>query len=115
MEEKQIKNLFKKLVNDQKSVFFSADKINQTLLNKGRKSIYEKDKVFYNLLKKIDDKDVIYDKEEKRIPFYTPFTPQRKDIDRSTLFSLNGPIQFFMRILHICSFLLNLLLTLNLL
>ena len=94
MEEKQIKNLFKKLVNDQKSVFFSADKINQTLLNKGRKSIYEKDKVFYNLLKKIDDKDVIYDKEEKRIPFYTPFTPQRKDIDRSTLFSLNGPIQF---------------------
>ena len=95
MEEKQIKNLFKKLVNDQKSVFFSADKINQTLLNKGRKSIYEKDKVFYNLLKKIDDKDVIYDKEEKRIPFYTPFTPQRKDIDRSTLFSLNGPIQFY--------------------
>ena len=95
MEEKQIKNLFKKLVNDQKSVFFSADKINQTLLNKGRKSIYEKDKVFYNFLKKIDDKDVIYDKEEKRIPFYTPFTLQRKDIDRSTLFSLNGPIQFF--------------------
>ena len=95
MEEKQIKNLFKKLVNDQKSVFFSADKINQTLLNKGRKSIYEKDKVFYNLFKKIDDKDVIYDKEEKRIPFYTPFTPQRKDIDRSTLFSLNGPLQFF--------------------
>ena len=95
MEEKQIRNLFKKLVNDQKSAFFSADKINQTLLNKGRKSIYQKDKVFYNLFKKIDDKDVIYDKEEKRIPFYTPFTPQRKDIDRSTLFSLNGPIQFF--------------------
>ena len=95
MEEKQIKNLFKKLVNDQKSVFFSADKINQTLLNKGRKSIYQKDKVFYNLFKKIDDKDEIYDKEKERIPFYTPFTPQKKDIDRSTLFSLNGPMQFF--------------------
>ena len=95
MEEKQIKNLFKKLVNDQKSVFFSADKINQTLLNKGRKSIYQKDKVFYNLFKKIDDKDVIYDKEKERIPFYTPFTPQKKDIDRSTLFSLNDPMQFF--------------------
>ena len=95
MEEKQIKNLFKKLVNDQKSVFFSADKINQTLLNKGRKSVYQKDKVFYNLLKKINDKDVIYDKEKERIPFYTPFTPQKKDIDRSTLFSLNGPMQFF--------------------
>ena len=95
MEEKQIKNLFKKLVNDQKSVFFSADKINQTLLNKGRKSIYQKDKVFYNLFKKIDDNYVIYDKEKERIPFYTPFTPQKKDIDRSSLFSLNGPMQFF--------------------
>ena len=95
MEERQIKNLFKKLVNDQKSVFFSADKINQTLLNKGKKSIYQKDKVFYNLFKKIDDKDVIYDKEKERILFYTPFTPQKKDIDRSTLFSLNGPMQFF--------------------
>ena len=95
MEEKQIKNLFRKLVNDQKSVFFSADKINQTLLNKGRKSIYQKDKVFYNLFKKIDDKDEIYDKEKERIPFYTPFTPQKKDIDQSTLFSLNGPMQFF--------------------
>ena len=95
MEEKQIKNLFKKLVNDQKSVFFSADKINQTLLNKGRKSVYQKDKVFYNLFKKIDDKDEIYDKEKEIIPFYTPFTPQKKDIDRSTLFSLNGPMQFF--------------------
>ena len=95
MEEKQIKNLFKKLVNDQKSVFFSADKINQTLLNKGRKSIYQKDKVFYNLFKKIDDEDEIYDKEKERIPFYTPFTPEKKDIDRSTLFSLNGPMQFF--------------------
>ena len=95
MEEKQIKNLFKKLVNDQKSVFFSADKINQTLLNKGRKSIYQKDKVFYNLFKKIDDKDEIYDKEKERIPFYTPFTSQKKDINRSTLFSLNGPMQFF--------------------
>ena len=95
MEEKQIKNLLKKLENDKKSVFFSADKINQTLLNKGRKSIYQKDKVFYNLFKKINDKDVIYDKEKERIPFYTPFTPQKKDIDRSTLFSLNGPMQFF--------------------
>ena len=95
MEEKQIKNLFRKLINDQKSVFFSADKINQTLLNKGRKSIYQKDKVFYNLFKKIDDKNVIYEKEKERLPFYTPFTPQKKDIDRSTLFSLNGPMQFF--------------------
>ena len=95
MEEKQVKNLFKKLINDQNSVFFSSDKINKTLLNKGRKSLYEKDKVFYNLYKKIENKSIIYDENENRVPFYTPFTPQKKNIDRSTLYSVNGPLQFF--------------------
>ena len=95
MEEKQVKNLFKKLINDQNSVFFSSDKINKTLLNKGRKSLYEKDKVFYNLYKKIENKSIIYVENENRVPFYTPFTPQKKNIDRSTLYSVNGPLQFF--------------------
>ena len=95
MEEKQVKNLFNKLINDQNSVFFSRDKINKTLLNKGRKSPYEKDKVFYNLFKKIKNKNVIYDENENRVPFYTPFIPQKKNIDRSTLFTLSGPMQFF--------------------
>ena len=36
-EKKQLKNLFKKLINDQNSVFYSADRINATLLNKGRR------------------------------------------------------------------------------
>ena len=45
-EQKQLKNLFKKLINDQNSIFYLADRINKTLLNKGRSS-YEKDKVFY--------------------------------------------------------------------
>ena len=78
MEEKQVKNLFNKLIKDQNSVFFSSDRINKTLLNKGRKSNYEKDKVFYNLFKKIENKNVIYDEDENRVPFYTPFTPQKK-------------------------------------
>ena len=42
-EKKQLKNLFQKLINDENSVFYSADKINKTLLNKGKKSSYEKD------------------------------------------------------------------------
>ena len=48
-EQKQVKNLFKKLINDQNSVFYSSDKITRTLLNKGRKLSYEKDKVFYKI------------------------------------------------------------------
>ena len=66
-------------------------------MNKGKKSNYDKDKVFYKLFSKIENKNVIYDKEEEedRLPFYTPFIPQKKNIDRSTLYSLNGPMQFF--------------------
>ena len=75
--------------------FFSSDRINKTLLNKVRKSSYEKDKVFYNLLKNVDDKNIIYDENENRVPFYTPFIPQKKNIDRSTLYTVNGPLQFF--------------------
>ena len=95
MKEKQMKNLFRKLINDEESVFFSADRINKTLLNKGKKSSYEKDKVFYNLFKNVEDKNIIYEKNEKRVPFYTPYVPQKENIDRSTLYTVNGPLQFF--------------------
>ena len=76
-----------------------ADRINKTLLNKGRKSSYEKGKVFYKIFDTIDDKNVIYDdknENKKRIPFYTPFVEQKKDIDRlSSLYSIKAPLQFF--------------------
>ena len=77
-------------------MFCSADKINRTLLNRSRKSEYEKDRVFYKIYKSLEDKDVIYDSEKTRIPFYTPFVEQKKDIDRSSaLYSVNAPLQFF--------------------
>lgn len=40
---KQTKNLFKKLIKYEKSIFYAADRITRTLLNKARKSLYEKD------------------------------------------------------------------------
>ena len=75
-----------------------ADKINRTLLNKSRTSSYEKDKVFYKIYIRLEDQEIIYDNdnEKERIPFYTPFVEQKQDINRSsTLYSLNGPMQFF--------------------
>ena len=95
---KQIKNLFKKLIKDKNSVFYSADKINITLLNKSRRSSYEKDKVFYKIYIRLEDQEIIYDddNEKQRIPFYTPFVEQKQDIDRSsTLYSINGPMLTF--------------------
>ena len=96
-EQKQVKNLFKKLINDQSSVFYSSDKITRTLLNKGRKSSDEKDKVFYKIFNLIEDKDIIYDfdTDKPKLSFYTPFVEQKKDINRSSsLYTINGPMQF---------------------
>ena len=100
MEEKQMKNLFRKLINDENSVFFSSDRINKTLLNKGRKSSYEKDKVFYNLLKNVDDKNIIYDENENRVPFYTPFIPHKKILIDQHFILLMDHFNFFMLMLH---------------
>ena len=85
-KQKQVKNLFKKLINDENSVFYSSDKITRTLLNKGIKSSYEKDKVFYKIFNLIEDKDIIYDfdTDKPKLRFYT-----------SSLYTTNGPMQFF--------------------
>ena len=94
VEKKQLKNLYRRLVNNENSVLYAADQINARLLNKIRKSSYEKDKVFYKLFKKLENEDVI--EENSKIPFYTPFVEQRKDIDRSSaLYTVNAPLQFF--------------------
>ena len=94
VEKKQLKNLYRKLVNNENSVLYAVDRINTRLLNKVRKSSYEKDKVFYKLFKKLENEDVI--EENSKIPFYTPFVEQKKDIDRSSaLYTVNAPLQFF--------------------
>ena len=93
-EKKQLKNLYRKLIENENSVLFAVDQINTRLLNRLKKSSYDKDQVFYKLFKKLEneEKDII----ESQIPFYTPFIEQRKDIDRSSaLYTVNGPLQFF--------------------
>ena len=93
----QGKNLFKKLIKDEKSVFYAADRINKTLLNKARKSFHKKDKIFYKFYLKLKNKNILYENDEgtkTRIPFYTPFVEQRKDIDRSSaLYSIKMPFE----------------------
>ena len=93
-EKKPLKNLYRKLIENENSVLFAIDQINTRLLNRLKKSSYDKDQVFYKLFKKLEneEKDII----EPQISFYTPFIEQRKDIDRSSaLYSINGPLQFF--------------------
>ena len=48
---KQAKNLFKKIITDSESVFYGVDKINNTILNKVKKSFYLKYNFFIKLCK----------------------------------------------------------------
>ena len=61
---RQTKNIFKNLITDRKRIFYAVDKINKKLLNKARKSVYPKGKVFVELYKDLDDKDIYTDEEK---------------------------------------------------
>ena len=96
-ELKQTKNVFKKLMNDQNSMFYSTDKINRMLLNRSRKSAYEKDKVFYKIYKALENKGIIYQNEKTKIPFYTPFVEQKRTSTASRPFTASTfPCSSFM-------------------
>ena len=91
--KKQAKNLFKKLLTDANSIFYSVEKINKTFSNKARKSFHEKDKVFYKLYARIEGQNIL-DDDKVKVPFYTRFLEQKKDIDcSSALYSIKGPFK----------------------
>ena len=64
--QNQLKNLFGKLTKDSNSLFYLVEKINRNLLNKARKSVYEKDRVLYKLYNEIENRDTIFDKKMKK-------------------------------------------------
>ena len=83
-------------MKDSNSLFYSFEKINRNLLDKVRKSIYEKDKIFYKLYNEIENRDTIFDEEDEKMPFRTLFIEQEKDIDwSSTLYSTKAPFELF--------------------
>ena len=90
----KIKKLFSKLQIDSKSVLFMQEQLNEKLLKKLNKSIYEKDKEFLNIFNSIDRKNV-FDKKDYSIPLKAEYVQKSDDIDRSTLFSFQGPFELF--------------------
>ena len=89
--DKRIQNIFRLLQKDSRSVFYASTNISNNLLKKLRKSPYEKDLVFKEFYEKLQNKDIL--KESDQIPLTTPFFEQKKDVDRSTLFSIQGPFE----------------------
>ena len=61
---KQSKNLFLNLTKDEKSVFYAADRINKTLLNKARKWFHKKGKIFYKIYLELENENILYENDE---------------------------------------------------
>ena len=89
----RIQNLFKNLQKDPKSIFYAVEKLSRTILNKVRKSTYDKDKVFINLYNHLEDKNFYQD---NNLPLVTPFVNKRSNIDHLILYSINKPFGLFL-------------------
>ena len=57
---KQAKNLFKFLIKDKNSVFYSVNKINKNIVAKAKRLVYAKDKVFIKLYNEVENKNCCY-------------------------------------------------------
>ena len=60
------------------------------LLNKAKKSTYDKDKVFVNLYNELEDKNFY---QKNNLPLVTSFVNKRSNIDHSTLYSIDKPFE----------------------
>ena len=94
----RIQNLFKTLQNDPKSVFYSVGNLSKTIINKAKKSVYDKDKVFVNLYEKLEDKN-FHNKET--VPLVTPFVEKKLTLINQHFTVLLSHLNFCMLILLI--------------
>ena len=88
---KRTKNLYNVLKKDEESVLFASERLNKQLLKKIKRSKYEKDILFLKLYNQVEN--VNLEEKEDIVPVFTPFVENQRNIDRSSLYSFNGPFQ----------------------
>ena len=92
MEDKKVlqkaRILFKKLKTDPASVIFPEELLDNRLLKKLKKLKYEVDKKLLKLINLADSKTFLNDKAPTRTDY-----AEKREIDRSTLYSFDGPFQ----------------------
>ena len=86
----RLKNLYNILKQDEESVLFASEKLNKQLIKKVKRSQYEKNSVFIYLYDKVKDVNI---EEKNTVPIFMPFIENKRNIDKSTLYSFNGPFQ----------------------
>ena len=94
----RIQNSFKTLQNDPKSVFYSVGNLSKTIINKAKKSVYDKDKVFVNLYEKLEDKN-FHNKET--VQLVTPFLKKKVTLINQHFTVFLSHLNFYMLILLI--------------
>ena len=85
---KQAKSIFSSLKTDPNSVLFSEEQIDKQLLKKLKKSKYKKDTLLLKLILLADNNLENEDKTSTRVDIF-----EKREIDRSTLYSFNRPFQ----------------------
>ena len=88
---KGTKNLYNVLKKDEESVLIGSERLNKQLLKKIKRSKYEKDIIFLKLYSQVEN--VNLEEKEDIVPVFTSFVENQRNIDRSTLYSFNGPFQ----------------------
>ena len=93
MEDKKVlkkdRTLFNSLKTDPVSVLFAEELLDNWLLNKLKKSRYESDKQLFKLVNLADNKDFLSSKDIFTRVDYV----EKREMDRSSLYSFNGPFQ----------------------
>ena len=82
--------MFRNLQKNPRSIFYSVGNLSNSLLNKAKKSTYDKDKVFVSLYNELEDKNFY---QNNNLPLVTPFVIKRSNIDHATLYSIGKPFE----------------------
>ena len=87
-----LKKEFNKLQTDSKSVQFTEEKLNLKLLQKRKRSTFNKDKEFVNSFNLLENKKDLFKNDSRySMPIKAEFVQKSDDTDRSTLFSVQAP------------------------
>ena len=86
------KNFFEKLKTDVNSVMFTEEKIDNRLLKKLKKLSFLEDKKLADLISAAENFDLITKSDSKTLPRRLDYVEKRQ-IDRSTLHSVESPFQ----------------------
>ena len=88
---KKAKKAFEKLKLDPPSAAFTEEILDKKLLLKLKKSKYAADKFFFKLVNLLENDNVLFDTNSVNRTDYV----EKREIDHSTLYSFDGPFQFF--------------------